>query len=53
MLDDVVVNCHERLRTLTLVNCCKVPYAFLHTGVFLNLSTLVISPQVSDCAHFD
>lgn len=46
LLDNVAINCHEQLRTLTLINCCKNSYAFLHVGIFLNLDTLVISCQV-------
>ncbi|XP_067135359.1 F-box/LRR-repeat protein 3 [Centruroides vittatus] len=45
LLDDVVQNCSETLRTLRIVNCTKVPYAFMHVGVFLNLKTLIVSPQ--------
>ncbi|KAH9517685.1 hypothetical protein DERF_008330 [Dermatophagoides farinae] len=48
LLDNVAINCHEQLRTLTLINCCKNSYAFLHVGIFLNLDTLVIS-----CQHLD
>lgn len=43
LLDNVAINCCERLRTLTLVNCSSRPYAFLHSGVFIRLETLVIS----------
>lgn len=43
LLDNVAINCFERLRTLTLINCTNRPYAFLHTGVFIRLETLVIS----------
>ncbi|KAI2800194.1 hypothetical protein BLOT_014107 [Blomia tropicalis] len=46
LLDNVAINCCERLQTLTLINCCNRPYAFLATGIFLNLHTLVIS-----CSH--
>lgn len=43
LLDNVAINCCERLRSLTLVNCTNRPYAFLHAGVFIRLETLVIS----------
>ncbi|OTF76790.1 hypothetical protein BLA29_008421, partial [Euroglyphus maynei] len=43
LLDNVAINCYEQLRTLTLINCCKNQYAFLHVGIFINLDTLVIS----------
>lgn len=46
LLDNVAINCCERLHSLTLVNCTNRPYAFLHTGVFIRLETLVIS-----CSH--
>lgn len=44
-LDDVAANYCEQLRSLSLVNCTKTPYAFLHVSVFVNLETLVISGQ--------
>lgn len=48
LLDDVAGNCMTTLRTLRLVNCSKEPHPFLHVGVFLNLSTLYLSPQHLD-----
>ncbi|KAH6940487.1 hypothetical protein HPB50_000508 [Hyalomma asiaticum] len=48
LLDDVAETCMTTLRTLRLVNCSKEPYPFLHAGVFLNLTTLYISPQHLD-----
>ncbi|CAN7937192.1 unnamed protein product, partial [Ixodes hexagonus] len=48
LLDDIAGNCMTTLRTLRLVNCSKEPHAFLHVGVFLNLTTLYLSPQHLD-----
>ncbi|KAH9366650.1 hypothetical protein HPB48_000593 [Haemaphysalis longicornis] len=48
LLDDVAEACMTTLRTLRLINCSKEPYPFLHAGVFLNLTTLYISPQHLD-----
>ncbi|XP_042216474.1 F-box only protein 39-like isoform X2 [Homarus americanus] len=45
LLDEVCVTCCETLRTLTLVNVMKLPHTLLHPGAFVNLETLVISPQ--------
>ncbi|GFT61684.1 f-box domain-containing protein [Nephila pilipes] len=45
LLDDVVYNCGETLKTLKLVNCSKEPYAMLHPVCFVNMHTLTISPQ--------
>ncbi|GIY85740.1 f-box domain-containing protein [Caerostris darwini] len=45
LLDDVAYNCCESLRTLRLVNCSKEPYAMLHLACFVNIQTLIISPQ--------
>lgn len=45
LLDDVVQNCCQKLRSLRLVNCSRGPCPILHTGVFLNLRELYISPQ--------
>ncbi|KAG8194053.1 hypothetical protein JTE90_003003 [Oedothorax gibbosus] len=45
LLDDVVYNCCESMRTLKLVNCSKNPYAMLHPAVFVNLKSLTLSPQ--------
>ena len=46
LLDNVTQNCFEQLRTLTLINCCKNSFTFLHVGIFINLEILVISCQV-------
>ncbi|KAH9421104.1 hypothetical protein DERP_010042 [Dermatophagoides pteronyssinus] len=48
LLDNVTQNCFEQLRTLTLINCCKNSFTFLHVGIFINLEILVIS-----CQHLD
>ncbi|CAL1278165.1 unnamed protein product [Larinioides sclopetarius] len=45
LLDDVVYNCGETLKTLKIVNCCKESYAMLHPACFVNLQKLTISPQ--------
>ncbi|CAG2177620.1 unnamed protein product, partial [Oppiella nova] len=45
LLDDVAINCCQTLLTLKVLNCSKQPYPILHVGVFINLKTLVISPQ--------
>ena len=46
LLDNVLINCCERLQSLKLINCTIRPYAWLHTGCFINLQTLVISNSV-------
>ncbi|XP_063610976.1 uncharacterized protein LOC134784757 isoform X1 [Penaeus indicus] len=45
LLDDVCVECCETLQTLILVNITKHNHCLLHPGAFVNLQTLVISPQ--------
>ncbi|XP_069997731.1 F-box only protein 39 isoform X1 [Penaeus vannamei] len=45
LLDDVCVECCETLQTLILVNITKHSHCLLHPGAFVNLQTLVISPQ--------
>lgn len=45
LLDDVAYNCCESLRTLKLVNCSKEAFAMLHPTVFVNLTSLTLSPQ--------
>ncbi|KAK7069064.1 hypothetical protein SK128_017452 [Halocaridina rubra] len=45
LLDDVCITCCETLRTLTLINLTKLAYTLLHPGAFVNLQTLIISPQ--------
>ncbi|GBM71244.1 hypothetical protein AVEN_130469-1 [Araneus ventricosus] len=45
LLDDVVYNCCETLKTLKIVNCSKESYAMLHPACFVNLQKLTISPQ--------
>uniref|UniRef100_A0A6A7FS53 F-box/LRR-repeat protein 21 n=1 Tax=Hirondellea gigas TaxID=1518452 RepID=A0A6A7FS53_9CRUS len=45
LLDEVCVVCCETLRTLILINITKMAHTLLHPGTFVNLTTLVISPQ--------
>ncbi|GFT52275.1 f-box domain-containing protein [Trichonephila clavipes] len=45
LLDDVVYNCGETIKSLRLINCSKEPYAMLHPVCFVNIHTLTISPQ--------
>ncbi|XP_066981558.1 uncharacterized protein [Macrobrachium rosenbergii] len=45
LLDEVCIVCCETLRCLVLVNLTKQAHTLLHPGAFVNLQTLVISPQ--------
>lgn len=45
LLDDVCYTRCLNLRSLTLVNCTKVPCRLLHPGAFLRLHSLRVSPQ--------
>ena len=47
LLDGVAEQCHLTLQHLTLINCSRRSYAFYHCGVFLNLVSIGLSPQVS------
>ena len=46
LLDQYAIKHHLSLRHLTLINCSRRPYSFLHCGVFLNLTSIALSPQV-------
>ncbi|XP_033223909.1 uncharacterized protein LOC117177374 isoform X2 [Belonocnema kinseyi] len=48
LMDDICVNRTQTLSKLVLINTTKEPCPLLHVGVFLNLNTLVISPQNLD-----
>ncbi|KAL7292490.1 hypothetical protein TKK_0014065 [Trichogramma kaykai] len=48
LMDEVCANCTQTLRKLVLINATKFHCPLLHVGVFLNLNTLVISPQSID-----
>ncbi|KAK8395051.1 hypothetical protein O3P69_006066 [Scylla paramamosain] len=49
LLDDVCVTCCETLKTLVLINLTKMSHPILHPAAFVNLKTLIISPQnISD-----
>ncbi|KAK3857169.1 hypothetical protein Pcinc_036560 [Petrolisthes cinctipes] len=45
ILDQVCTTCCETLQTLTLINLTKQDLTILHPGTFINLNTLIISPQ--------
>ncbi|GAB6022305.1 hypothetical protein CHUAL_006425 [Chamberlinius hualienensis] len=45
LLDDVVENCCQSLRTLRLINCSRGLCPILHVGILFNLKELYISPQ--------
>ncbi|XP_003426992.1 uncharacterized protein LOC100679131 [Nasonia vitripennis] len=45
LMDDICANCTQTLSKLVLINATKFHCPLLHVGVFLNLHTLVISPQ--------
>lgn len=45
LLDEVCVVCCETLRHLVLINITKMSHTMLHPGAFINLTSLVISPQ--------
>ncbi|XP_076060071.1 uncharacterized protein LOC143036511 isoform X3 [Oratosquilla oratoria] len=45
LLDDVCCVCCETLKSLTLINVTKLGHTLLHPGTFINLETLIISPQ--------
>ncbi|XP_064081402.1 uncharacterized protein LOC135197996 [Macrobrachium nipponense] len=45
LLDEVCIVCCETLRCLVLVNLTRQAHTLLHPGAFVNLQTLVISPQ--------
>ncbi|XP_044726796.1 uncharacterized protein LOC123290606 [Chrysoperla carnea] len=48
LLDEVCAKSCSQLRTLVLINTTKIFCPLLHVGVFLNLQTLIISPQNID-----
>ncbi|XP_051161809.1 uncharacterized protein LOC127281876 isoform X2 [Leptopilina boulardi] len=45
LMDDICANCTESLTKLILINTTREFCPLLHVGVFLNLHTLIISPQ--------
>ncbi|XP_022207835.2 uncharacterized protein LOC111064417 isoform X1 [Nilaparvata lugens] len=45
LLDQFCCDCATSLRTLILINATKYVCPLLHVGCFLNLKTLIISPQ--------
>lgn len=45
LLDDLCIVCCETLRSLVLVNLTRQAHTLLHPGAFVNLKTLVMSPQ--------
>ncbi|KAJ8668078.1 hypothetical protein QAD02_009741 [Eretmocerus hayati] len=45
LMDDLCSSCTQTLSKLVLINTTRFHCPLLHVGVFLNLETLVISPQ--------
>ncbi|RWS09348.1 uncharacterized protein B4U79_08315 [Dinothrombium tinctorium] len=45
LLDDVLYNCCETMRLLRIINCTKLPFPIFHVSCFVNLQTLIITPQ--------
>lgn len=45
VLDEVSDACCERLTTLNLVNCSRMPFEMMGVAGFINLKTLCISPH--------
>ncbi|XP_071512758.1 uncharacterized protein [Panulirus ornatus] len=45
LLDEICVTRCENLQTLILINLTKLGHTLIHPGAFINLQTLVISPQ--------